>query len=50
MRPDIAKVIVERPRPPSRVPRGRDGRRFRDASDTAFLPMKAGYRDLKSLN
>ena len=50
MRPDMAKVIVERPRPPSRVPRGRDGRHFRDASDAAFLPMKAGYRDLKSLN
>jgi hypothetical protein len=50
MRPDMAKVLVERPRPASRVPRGRDGRRFRDASDAAFLPMKAGYRDLKSLN
>lgn len=50
MRPDMAKVIVERPRPPSRVPRGRDGRRFRDSSDAAFLPMKAGYRDPKALN
>jgi hypothetical protein len=50
MRPDMPKILVERPRPPSRVPRGRDGRRFRDASDAAFLPMKAGYRDLKSLN
>jgi hypothetical protein len=50
MRPDMAKVLVERPRPPSRVPRGRDGRKFRDASDAAFLPMKVGYRDLKSLN
>jgi hypothetical protein len=50
MRPDMAKIIVERPRPPSRVPRGRDGRRFRDASDSPFLPMKAGYRDPKSFN
>ena len=50
MRPDMPKILVERPRPPSRVPRGRDGRRFRDASDAAFLPMKAGYRDLKPLN
>jgi len=50
MRPDMPKVLVERPRPPSRAPRGRDGRRFRNASDAAFLPMKAGYRDLKSLN
>jgi hypothetical protein len=30
--------------------RGRDGRKFRDRSEAAFLPMKAGYRDLKSLN
>jgi hypothetical protein len=50
MRPDMAKVLVERPRPRSRVPRGRDGRKFRDASEAAFLPMKAGYWDLKSLN
>lgn len=50
MRPDIAKIIVERPRRPSRDPRGRDGRQFRDCSDAPFLPMKAGYRDLKSLN
>jgi hypothetical protein len=50
MRPDMPKILVERPRPPSRVPRGRDGRKFRDQSDAAFLPMKAGYRDLKSLN
>ena len=50
MRPDMAKILVERPRPPSRIPRGRDGRKFRDRSDAAFLPMKAGYRDLKSLN
>lgn len=50
MRPDMAKVIVERPRPQPKDPRGRDGRRFRDVSDAAFLPMKAGYRDLKSLN
>lgn len=50
MRLDMAKVLVERPRPPSRVPRGRDGRKFRDMSEAAFLPMKAGYRDLKSLN
>jgi hypothetical protein len=50
MRPDMAKVLVERPRPPSRVPRGGDGRRFRDTSDAPFLPMKAGYRDLKCLN
>jgi hypothetical protein len=50
MRPDMPKVLVERPRPPSRVPRGRDGRKFRDHSDAAFLPMKAGYRDPKSLN
>jgi hypothetical protein len=50
MRPDMSKILVERPRPPSRVPRGRDGRKFRDQSDAAFLPMKAGYRDLKSLN
>ncbi|MGB6449342.1 MAG: hypothetical protein WBE92_01170 [Steroidobacteraceae bacterium] len=46
----MSKILVERPRPPSRVPRGRDGRRFRDQSDAAFLPMKAGYRDPKSLN
>ena len=50
MRPDMSKILVERPRPPSRVPRGHDGRKFRDQSDAAFLPMKAGYRDLKSLN
>jgi hypothetical protein len=50
MRPDMPKVLVERPRLPSRVPRGRDGRKFRDTSDAAFLPMKAGYRDPKSLN
>jgi hypothetical protein len=50
MRPDMSKILVERPRPPSRVPRGRDGRKFRDQSDAAFLPMKAGYRDPKSLN
>ena len=50
MRPDMPKILVERPRPPSRVPRGRDGRKFRDQSDAAFLPMKAGYRDPKSLN
>jgi hypothetical protein len=50
MRPDMPKILVERPRPPSRVPRGRDGRKFRDRSDAPFLPMKAGYRDLKSLN
>ncbi len=50
MRPDMPKVLVERPRPPSRVPRGRDGRKFRDQSDAVFLPMKAGYRDPKSLN
>ncbi|MGA3158169.1 MAG: hypothetical protein ABSE43_11410 [Steroidobacteraceae bacterium] len=46
----MPKILVERPRPPSRVPRGHDGRRFRDRSDAAFLPMKAGYRDPKSLN
>ena len=50
MRPDMAKIIVERPRPPIREPRGRDGRRFRNASDSSFLPMKAGYRDLKEFN
>jgi hypothetical protein len=50
MRPDMPKILVERPRPPSRVPCGRDGRKFRDQSDAPFLPMKAGYRDLKSLN
>lgn len=50
MRPDMAKVLVERARPPSRVPRGRDGRRFRDTTEAASLPMKAGYRDRKSLN
>jgi hypothetical protein len=50
MRPDMSKVLVERPRLPSRVPYGRDGRKFRDTSDAAFLPMKAGYRELKSLN
>jgi hypothetical protein len=50
MRPDMSKILVERPRPPSRVPRGRDGRKFRDQSDAGFLPMKAGYRDPKSLN
>jgi hypothetical protein len=50
MRVDMPKILVERPRPPSRVPRGRDGRKFRDGSDAAFLPMKAGYRDRKSLN
>ena len=50
MRPDMAKIIVERPRPSRRDPRGRDGRRFRDSSDAQFLPMKAGYRELKSLN
>jgi hypothetical protein len=50
MRPDMPKILVERPRPPSRVPRGRDGRKFRDQSDAPFLPMKAGYRDPKSLN
>jgi len=50
MRPDMFKILVERPRPPSRVPRGRDGRKFRNRSDAAFLPMKAGYCDPKSLN
>jgi hypothetical protein len=50
MRPDMFKVLVERPRVRSRDARGRDGRKFRDQSDAAFLPMKAGYRDLKSLN
>ena len=50
MRPDMPKILVERPRPPSRVPPGRDGRKFRDQSDAAFLPVKAGYRDLNSLN
>jgi hypothetical protein len=50
MRPDMPKILVERSRPPSRVPHGRDGRKFRDQSDAAFLPMKAGYRDPKSLN
>lgn len=50
MRPDMPKILVERPRPPSRVPRGRDGRLYRNASEAAFLPMKAGYRDRKSLN
>ncbi len=50
MRPDMAKIIVERPRPPVWEPHGRDGRRFRNSSDAAFLPMKAGYRDRKSLN
>lgn len=42
MRADMPKILVERPRPPSRVPRGRGGRKFRDQSDAAFLPMKAG--------
>jgi hypothetical protein len=46
----MPKILVERARPPSRDPRGRDGRKFRDQSDAAFLAMKAGYRDLKSLN
>lgn len=50
MRDDMFKVIVERPRRKSRDPRGRDGRHYRDASDAAFLPAKAGYRDFKSLN
>lgn len=50
MRPDMAKIIVERPRPLSRTLHGRDGCRFRDASDAPFLPMKAGYRDLKEFN
>jgi hypothetical protein len=50
MRPDMPKILVERPRPQSRVSRGRDGRKFRDQSDAPFLPMKAGYRDPKSLN
>ena len=50
MRPDMAKIIVERPRPLSRILHGRDGRRFRDASDATFLPMKAGYHDLKEFN
>ena len=50
MRPDMPKILVERPRPPSRVPRGRGGRKFRNRSDAAFLPTKAGYRDPKSLN
>lgn len=50
MRTDMPKILVERPRLPSREPRGRDGRKFRDLSDAAFLPMKAGYRDPKSLN
>jgi hypothetical protein len=50
MRPNMPRILEERPRPPSRVPRGRDGRKFRDQSDAAFLPMKAGYRDPKSLN
>ena len=44
MRPDMAEVLVERPRLPSPVTRGRDRRRFRDMSEVAFLPMKAGYR------
>ena len=50
MRPDMAKVLVERPRLPPHNPRGSDGRRFRDSSDAPHLPMKAGYRDTKSLN
>ena len=50
MRLDMAKVLVERPRLPPRDARGRDGRIFRDSSDAPFLPMKAGYRDTKSLN
>ena len=50
MRSDMAKILVDWRRPPSRIPRGRDGRRFRDSSDAPFLPMKAGYRNLKSLN
>ena len=50
MRADMPKVLVERARPPSRVPRGRDGRKFRNQSDATFLPTKAGYRDPKSLN
>jgi hypothetical protein len=50
MRTDMFKILVERPRRQSGVPRGRDGRKFRDRSDAAFLPMKAGYRDPKSLN
>jgi len=50
MRPDMPKILVERPRLPSRVPHGRDGRKFWDQSDAAFLPMKAGYRDPKTLN
>ncbi len=50
MRTDMAKILVERPRPRSRVLRGRDGRKYRDASEASFLPMKAGYQDLKSLN
>ena len=50
MRADMPKILVGRPRPPSRVPRGRDGRKFRDQSDAPFLPMKAGYRDPKSFN
>lgn len=50
MRPDMAKIIVERPRPGIREPRGHDGRRFRNASDSSFLPMKAGYREHKEFN
>jgi hypothetical protein len=50
MRPDMAKIIVERPRPGIREPRGHDGRRFRNVSDSRFLPMKAGYREHKEFN
>jgi hypothetical protein len=50
MRSDMAKILVDWRRPPSRIPRGRDGRRFRDSSDAPFLPMTGGYRKLKILN
>jgi hypothetical protein len=50
MRSDMAKIIVERPRAPVWAPNGGDGRRFRNSNDAAFLPIKAGYRNRKSLN
>lgn len=50
MHSELAKILLDWRRSPSRIPRGRDGRRFRDSSDAPFLPMKAGYRNLKSLN
>lgn len=50
MRPDMPKILVERPRLRSRIACGRDGRKFRNRSDAAFLPTKAGYRNPKELN